>query len=86
MAQHHLNRAQIGAVLEQMRGKRVSQHVRAQRARQAGLPAVSLENLPEADARQAAPRFALTNSQGELRLPSSAGRAAAMYFVSHSEA
>src|SRR5262245_28475589 len=52
MAEHHLNRAQVGAALEQMRRERVPHDVWAQRAPQAGLASVALQNLPEADARQ----------------------------------
>jgi Tfp pilus assembly protein PilN len=51
VAEHHLNRAQIGAVLEEMRRERVPEHVRAERARQSGLLPVAFQNLPEADAR-----------------------------------
>jgi hypothetical protein len=29
MAEHHLNRAQVGATLEEVRGERVPKHVRA---------------------------------------------------------
>ena len=53
MAEHHLNRAQIGATLQQVRGKRMAQHVRAERPRQARLAPVCLEDLPEADSSQA---------------------------------
>ena len=36
VAEHHLDGAQVGAALEQVRRERVAQHVRAERARQAG--------------------------------------------------
>src|SRR5215468_5905439 len=52
VAKHHLNRPKIGAAFEQMRRKRVADHVRAQRARQTGGRAVTLENLPEPHAAQ----------------------------------
>src|SRR6185369_11029701 len=52
VAEHQLNRAQVGAALEQVRGERVPQHVRAERARQVAPPRVALEDLPEADAAQ----------------------------------
>src|SRR5215510_9171301 len=45
MPEHHLNGAEIGPVLEQVRRERMAQHVRAQRARETRLAAVSLENL-----------------------------------------
>src|SRR5205823_10059349 len=43
-------RPQVGAPFEQVRGERMTDHVRAERARQVGAAAVSLEELPEADA------------------------------------
>src|SRR5437016_5037931 len=52
VAEHQLNRPQIGAPLEQVRRERVPQDVRAQRPRQAGLDRVLLEDLPEPDAAQ----------------------------------
>ena len=52
VTEHHLNGAQIGAALEQMRRERVPQHVRAQGLRQTRLPRVALQNLPEPDTRQ----------------------------------
>ena len=52
VAQHHLNRAQVGAAFEQMRGERVADDVRAERARQPRRGAVPFEDLPEPDARQ----------------------------------
>src|SRR5262249_35011409 len=54
VAEHHLDRAEIGASLEEVRRKRMSQHVRAQAARDAGLDAVLLQDLPETDPRQSA--------------------------------
>src|SRR5436190_1369021 len=47
VAEHHLNRAQVGAAFEQMRRKRVPQGVRAESAGQSGRRAVTLEDLPE---------------------------------------
>src|SRR5215831_733338 len=47
VAKHHLNRPEIGAAFEQVRGKRVANDVRTQRVRQTGGGAVTLENLPE---------------------------------------
>src|SRR5215471_9327291 len=52
--EHHLDGAQIGAALEQVRGEGVPQDVRTESARDACLHAVRLEDLPEADPRQAA--------------------------------
>src|ERR1041385_863700 len=40
--EHQLDRAQVGAVLEQVRGERVAQDVRAQAPRQPRLTAVAL--------------------------------------------
>src|SRR6185295_5872729 len=54
VAEHQLDRTQVRAALEQMRGERVAQHVRAERARQVGFARVLLENLPEPDAAQRA--------------------------------
>src|SRR5580765_832545 len=53
VAEHGLNGAQIGATLEQIRREGMTEHVRAQRRPDAGRGAVLLEELPEADARQA---------------------------------
>src|ERR1044072_803061 len=46
VAEHHLHRAQVGAVLEKVRREAVPQHVRRQRA-DAGAAAVAYEDLPE---------------------------------------
>src|SRR5881275_1278390 len=54
VAEHQLNRAQVGAAFEQMRGERVAEDVRTQRARQSGLQRVLLQDLPEADAAERA--------------------------------
>ena len=54
VAEHDLDRAQIGAPLEQVRGERVAQDVRAEVAAQAGRPTVRFEDLPEPDPRQRA--------------------------------
>src|SRR4030095_1908039 len=51
--EHQLNGAQVGAALEQVRGEGVPQDVRAEHSRQAGGPAVLLENLPGAGAAEA---------------------------------
>src|SRR5262245_2315846 len=45
--EHRLDSAQVGAVLEQVRGERMPKDVRAERARQPRLPSVRLEDLPE---------------------------------------
>ena len=45
VAEHQLNRAQVGPPLEQVRGERMAQHVRAQRARQSRLLAVAFEDI-----------------------------------------
>src|SRR5207247_3804482 len=50
VAEHQLNRAQVGAPLEQVGRKRMAEDVWADRARQVRPPRVPLENLPEADA------------------------------------
>jgi len=50
MAEHQLNRPQIRATLQQMRGKTVSQHVRSQRNAQPRLLSIVRENLPHAHA------------------------------------
>ncbi len=63
VAEHHLDRAQIGAALEQVRRKRMPQHVRAERAATARLPRVALQDLPEPDARQAGPAAARVDEQ-----------------------
>src|SRR5438067_9536576 len=55
MAQHHLDRPQIGAAFEQVRGKRVAHDVRAERAREVRAQGVAFENLPESDAAQRFP-------------------------------
>src|SRR5262245_17995417 len=58
MPQHRLNGPKIRTVFKQMRGKRVSQHVRADRPWKAGAQPVRLEILPEADATEGlAPRI-----------------------------
>ncbi len=54
VSEHHLDRAQIGAALEQVRREGMPEDVRAERAADAGAASVRLENLPEADARQRA--------------------------------
>src|SRR5258705_9938681 len=59
VAEHHLDGAEVGAALEQVRRERMPQHVRAERRGDAGAAPVRLQDLPEADARQprpAAPR------------------------------
>src|SRR5215471_20375989 len=52
VAKHHLNRPEIGAAFEQVRCERVTDDMRAQRAREAGGGAVTFENLPESHAAQ----------------------------------
>ena len=52
VAEHQLNRAQIGAALEEVRSERVAQHMRADRSPQVCLAPVLGEDLPEADAAQ----------------------------------
>src|SRR5688572_4999962 len=51
--QHHLNGAQVGTALQQVRGKRVSKHVGADRRFQARLPRVRLQDFPESYASKA---------------------------------
>src|SRR5438067_3074730 len=48
--EHHLDGAQIGAALEEVRGEGMPHDVRAEHARQLRAPAVRFQNLPEADA------------------------------------
>src|SRR5262249_41963696 len=52
VAEHQLNRAQVGAALEEVRRKGMADDVRTERPRQLRLPSVLLQDLPEADARQ----------------------------------
>src|ERR1043166_7070465 len=52
--EHCLNGAQIGAALEQMRRKRVPQHVRTQMRANARAAAVRLQQFPEAEPREPA--------------------------------
>src|SRR5262245_19703518 len=52
--EHHLNRAQISAALQQVRGVRMPEHMWTERSRQAGARAVRLEDLPTADSAQRA--------------------------------
>src|SRR5262245_3141847 len=47
VTEHGLDRAQIGAALEQMGRERMPQHVRAEMRAYAGLHAVALEQPPE---------------------------------------
>ena len=48
MAEHHLQRPEVRSVLEQMRRKGVPDAVGRQRGTDPGLPAIGLEDLPEA--------------------------------------
>ena len=78
--EHHLDRAQVGAALEQVRRERMTQHVRAERAADAGPAAVRFQNLPEADARSASRRArsrtgAATRPLERLRAADQSGRA-----------
>src|SRR5262245_5208920 len=52
VAEHHLDSAQIGAALQQMRREGVPQDVGTQRARKVGAAPVVFQNFPESDARQ----------------------------------
>src|SRR5262245_17458980 len=54
VSEHHLDGAEIRAALQEMRRKRMTEHVRAERTANAGAAAVRLENFPEADPRQRA--------------------------------
>jgi hypothetical protein len=65
VAKHHLNRSQIGAALEQMRRKRVSQHVRADLGRESHAFSIGFEDLPEPNARD--PRTAPARVDEETR-------------------
>ena len=46
MAEHHLHGAQVGAVLEQVRGKGVAQHMRREFKRNPGLPPIPGDHQP----------------------------------------
>src|SRR5882757_3399772 len=52
VAQHHLDRAQVGTALQEVRGKGMSQSVRAQRPCKARLLRIALQDLPETNTRQ----------------------------------
>ncbi len=49
VAEHHLDRAEIGTALEQVRRERVADYVRAERRADTGASAVRPQNLPEPD-------------------------------------
>ena len=67
MAEHHLDRAQIGAAVEQVRRERMPQHVRADVARQ--MPAFMPYSFSsfQKPTRDSGPPRALTNSHGDVR-------------------
>jgi len=48
MAQHRLDRSQVGAALQKVRGKGMSQHVRGNRAVDPGQPHIFFQQLPAA--------------------------------------
>src|SRR5262245_46071500 len=50
VAEHQLNRPEVGATVEQVCRERMAEHVRAERPRETGAAAVPFENLPETDA------------------------------------
>src|SRR5262245_49175127 len=52
VAEHQLNRAEVGAALEQVRREGVAQDVRTQRPRQLRGARVALQDLPEPDTAQ----------------------------------
>ena len=55
VTEHHLDGTQVGPAVQQMRRKRVSQDVRAQRSRQLRANAVALQDLPKADPTEGSP-------------------------------
>ena len=55
VAQHHLHGAQIGTVFQQMRGERMTQHVRGDRLVNAGPERPPPENGPKALPRHGRP-------------------------------
>src|SRR5262245_56601915 len=54
VAEHHLDRAEIRAALQEMRREGMTEHVRAERTANAGAASVRLEIFPEAHPRQRA--------------------------------
>src|SRR5688572_32947764 len=63
VTEHHLDRPEVRAALEQVGGERVTQHVRAEGLRQSGLRRVALEDLPEANPSQARTATACVHEQ-----------------------
>src|ERR1700741_5662812 len=47
VAQHHLDGPQVGAAIEQVRGERMADDMRAERFREPGMAAVRFQNFPE---------------------------------------
>ena len=82
VAEHHLNGAQVGAALEQVRRERMPQHVRAERRAEAGARGRTPSESSRSRRGSSGPPRALTNSA--TRTPSrapcatSAGRAVAL--------
>src|SRR4030095_7783085 len=50
--EHHLDGAKIRSALEEMRGERVPEDVRAERSAEACLTRVAFQDLPESNARE----------------------------------
>src|SRR5579863_5827440 len=71
VAQHQLDRAEVRATLEQMRGETVAQLVRRQAAAQAEAHSVIVQNFPDADA---AHSFAGRRQEQNLAVRRRAGR------------
>jgi hypothetical protein len=77
MPQQQLHRAQVGAVVEQVRGEGVAQRVRRQRRGDAGHTRVALDDGPEHHARHAGAARGDEQVVGLLRRPRMAPRASA---------
>ncbi len=65
MTQHHLDRAKIGAPIQEVRGKGVAQDVRVQGLLDAGLEGVCLQSVPEGLAAHALARSVDEEGGGE---------------------
>jgi hypothetical protein len=76
VAQQHLHRAQVGAVVQQVRGEGVAQRVRRQRHMDAGRGACFFTSIQNITRVMPAPR-AVTNRSSVCWPPRMAGRASA---------
>ena len=72
VTQHELNRSQIRAALQKVRGKRMPDQMRSKPGRQSGTSPISRQNLPKTDARKrSAPP--VQEKPGGLRFPAKSG-------------